>query len=70
MRAHAQPRSSVRTEAKVSFPEGKEESMEDLESWMAEFVRVARLTGGGQDPAAEQRIPLLVGWWPDDLVTW
>ena len=68
MRAHTQPRSAVRTEAKVSFPEGKEDSLEDLESWMAEFVRVGRLTGGGQDPAAEQRIPLLVSCWPESTL--
>ncbi len=50
----------VRVEAKVAFPVGGDRELAELDSFFAEFERVARLTAGGQEIPPQQKCVFLL----------
>ena len=62
--SRAAGRGHIKVNASIEFPKGTDESLADVDKWVLEFERVARLAGGGSDIGAEEKCSMLVTCWP------
>ena len=59
---------TLKTSTTIEFPTGKESHLEDLDSWFAEFDRIAYQLAGGRQMPYRERVTHLVAAWPESLL--